>query len=399
MSGTHKQGQGFGSGTVPHTTRRLVIETNQSPSISLTDLILPAPAEGSPSPGALSEQARADLEAARAAGYEVSVLKKEIGEGTTTVVLFGESHSLNTDSELELANNVRKHFSTFALEGYDPKKYIGGTLHYRTLESRRAKASKELALNNKGSMDLTVEHANQVTRVLIRIQSDVIEQLNRGESRIKLNAKKYDTSQEIFDEAAETFRQLLEEHLNSNSKDQSPEQKPARKKIHSLEQNHKPNALEQLHTINNAFSTLFDRFLGSTMLVAAAALTTSTVAVALYPSAELALTQTISAWTLAAAGTLFALDCIFSSSPARKITQSIEAKVEEHFHARREETMALEINRIVASQELSRPVLVQTGKNHVTPIKERLIKEYGWIAENGELYDPPPSTQGNQQCE
>ena len=335
-------------------------------------------------------------QAARAAGYEVSVLRKEIGEGTMTVVLFGERHSLNSDSELELANNVRKHFSTFALEGYYPEKYIGGTLHYRELESRRAKASKELALNNKGSIDLTAERANEVTRVILRIQNDIIEQLNRGESQIQLNAKEYDTPQEILDEALETFRQLLEEHLNSNSKDQSPEQTPARKKIHNLEQNHKPNALEHLHTINNAFSTQFDRFLGSTMLVAAAALTTSTVAVALFPSAELALTQTVSAWTLAAAGTLFALDCIFSISPARKISQSIEAKVEEHFHARREETMALEINRIVVSHELSRPVLVQTGKAHVAPIKERLIQEHGWIAEKDELYDPPPSTQQNQ---
>ena len=366
-------------------------DATQGPSPASADLraldALTQP-QDSESPRPLSEllpAAHEDIAAARAGGYAVKVLTKVVGGEEKIAVLFGEKHSLNDDSEIALASNVIRHFSTFAVEGIEPSTYVGGLIYFDKLDSLRKVRSDELGLNNKGSIDLTVASVNEAHDLAVRMLNDIHKAIQRGEVSINLDEKAYNSSPEVFKQATAIVSQVFADSLSVKPTG-APMQ--ATKQVHNLEQDHRPTTASHLYTLNKAFEIVFRDFMWSDKVIGAMLLTTigwctltAASSILTLPSVNFA--KSACGWTALAYWATTAARVAFVRSPARKISEAIENSLSGHFAAQREETMARNSNDLALSEKVQGPLLVQMGAAHVEPVAQKLTHSFGWNAEAG----------------
>ncbi len=344
----------------------------------------------------LSEKARKDLAFAEDVGYDIKVLHKQLTDGTyQVVVLFGEQHSKNTDSYLKAAAEVIKHFTSYAVEGWQAEKYIGGKAYASWLASTRKRECERTGLHNRGAIALTVERAFQVREIANAIIIELAKQASALKSGAQiqpsiLKPESFGVSKELFDQALKQAGKLLQDHAKASGANGGGVDTPkAAIRIHHLEQEHRPNWLENFHIVNWAFGKHFirvatdDRVMNSVLISTGLWLGASILG-HFMPTTTGALVQTIcGSVTLAYWATLGAMFA-FDLTGARFISSKIESMLHRYHHTRREISMTQAIDTAAVVQEPHRQLLVQIGGAHVDPISKRLERDFGWTVSHSE---------------
>ncbi|MFO0415918.1 MAG: hypothetical protein ACK5Y6_01400 [Pseudomonadota bacterium] len=342
-----------------------------------------------------------DLAAAVACGYGVEILSKEINGQKHTVVLLGERHSGNNDSELEAASNVIRHFSSIALEGVDSSKYPGAPSYYNDLAERRERASAQKGLHNKGAIDLAVGRMEATARLANQILDDITEHLvqKKSDSIVisSMTHKQYGVDKDLFTDAVSLMLSWIRTELAHENRDPHPQQCLS---MHHLEDGHRPSLLEHFNYVNQAFGIHFIKFFRSdfaanTVLVSTLGFAAASCLRLLLPWQSLTSAQTLSGLIALPYWGLIATKVLFYASGAYKAAAAIEDRLEGFRHARREETMARAINNILGAGTPQLPLLAQMGRAHVAPIAKRLVEQFGWTVTTKSTIPFLPGTESS----